>query len=155
MNAGFEPIISQSVTDYLMDVIDAAITDTCPAVCFVDSMALDEAHRIVTFCPGGVNQPDSPGNIVADVQVMVKSQWTEATYASDMIDHWQRVAHVRGALMASDLTTQLAAKTDGDKLGIYHADVGKTFTTNIDQEGHWITSETQFKVKCYLPEAGT
>lgn len=135
-----EPLISQTIVSYLVDVLDPSILAICPAVTFYDPMSIDEDNRIVVQVPNAVAAPENPAVGEALVEVGMKSRWNQPTYADDMSEHFSRVSAVRAALIAAGLE-QLLTQTDGFKVQWQKPRIN--FTTRVTTDG-WIYSETQF-----------
>lgn len=150
MNLGIELVLANGFTALFNATLDASRLADCPPVSFADPMAWDEAHRLITFCPTLTNAPEHPGSFLADVQIMVKSQWTQPDASTDISAHFARVNDVRNLLLADDLTDRLSAVINPDDLGIDHVNKGIRFTTAL-MDGNWITSEAQLQVRCHNP----
>lgn len=143
----FEIAMSGVVVDYLVDRLDATVTDKCPVVSFIDPMSIDEADRIIVLPPSGETIPESTGNFAGQVDVAVKTRWTQPTLADCMARHFNRLRAVRDKLFAPDIIAALDALGDG--IGIDFVQPRKAFTTKVTTD-NWIYSETNLTVNAFF-----
>lgn len=152
VNLAVEYVSANSIKAYLESVMDAAVLAACPVASWFDLMETGDDDRIVVFCPSANNRPEDPSSFMVEAQVMVKTQFAQATLAADIAKHFSRVNDIRNALLNPNLATALAALTDGDQLVI--DDVNKAMQFATDTGEVFIASEAALQIKCHLPPQG-
>lgn len=153
MRYDVETALAQVFANYLQSTVEPAKLKDCPIVTFFDPMSVDDANRIIVFCPHCQSDPTTVGNFDARLEIGVKSQWTQENIKNDFDAHFQRVNEVRDKIWPAGLMAALqdsAVAVEG--LLIEYVQPRRDMTTSIKKEG-WLYSETGFQVRCMATTA--
>ena len=156
MRYDFEIAVAQAVRDWIDSQLDPAITNKAPVVTFFDPMSVAESNRIIVMVPSGTTDDCVMSNAEVQVDVAVKSRWTEKTIAADFAAHWTRANAVRSQLFILDLPTWLngtfaAAIPPVVGIQIDYVNNRRDFHTQIYAEG-WIWSEISLRITCHATQ---
>lgn len=152
----FKPEIdsASAVAEYLKEVLLSGsfpdIQDECPVVTFYDPMSIDEANRIVVMIGSAQSRPEQAGAYIVDVEIGVKSRWSQATVKDDFKNHFDRAQAVREALWVKALADNLE-QCAPEGLGINFVSPNRmlkhdSYGTNPTG---WLLTTTTLQLTCY------
>lgn len=156
MRYDIEDSVTKIFADYLSVAASTAVgqvcdPNRCPIVTFFDPMSVDDADRIVVRCPDAVTDPADMGRFSAEIEVGIKTLWTQVNIKKKFSEHHQRVNDIRDKLMAPSIIALLATVTPaGVALDFVHP--RKHFKTHVAEstQAKWIYSETSFSINGYF-----
>lgn len=121
--------------------------DNCRCVTFYDLMSIDQANRIVVMVSAVQMDADMPGNGTAQIEIGIKSQWTQADLEADQAAHWVRVDAVENIFADAGIVAALQAQAD-TTLGINFIQPQRTRSTQL-MDG-WIFTEIKLNAEIFV-----
>lgn len=147
MRHDFEKAAAETVAAYLEAVLESTLQEAAPVVTFFDPMSLDDASRIVVICESGETKEAGPGNALVQVEVGVKTPWTQPTLSTDVSTHFERVNAVRDAFTVADPSAAVQAYSVSG-IDLSHIDSVRRFETVMDRDGAFLYSSIE--LNCHV-----
>jgi hypothetical protein len=141
MRHDIEYALAETFKDYLTAKLDAADFVFWPIVTLYDPMAIDDANRVVCIVTDAELSEKQDGNFTAEIEIGVKTFWTQPDVATELAAHFDRVNQVRDVLSQSQeqFLTDLAAVAPAG-MTITFANRRKKLSTAVNEANYYSTS---------------
>jgi hypothetical protein len=129
--------LADVVVAYLKQVVDPNVLNAAPVVAFYDPMSIvDSADRIIVSIPNGNTMAEMLANGVAQVDVDVKTQISQAAMPADIGKHRDRTNEVRDKLFSGTLLADLLTQCAGKGINVEYVQPARRFGTQLfDEDG--------------------
>lgn len=136
---------------HLIAALDSAEFVSWPVVAWFDEMAIEPGNRVVVICTSAASKDNSEGNFSCELEVGVRTDWTETTGAAALAEHFSKVQQVRDVLNADveTLSAALAAQCSAG-FTVSYVDRQRSYSSDIN-EGNFYSS-IKLSVECHATE---
>lgn len=151
MTYSIESAVSEAAKAYVESAVDMADFAAWPVVTWFDPMAAEIGNRIVCICGQAQSHETSPGNFEAELEVGVRSNWSQPTAQADREAHFEIVKQLRDVFNASvdTLSDALDAQCP-DGFSITYVDQRREYNTEVNEGNYY--SSVRLTVSCHAIE---
>lgn len=140
-----------SAKAYAESKLDAIDFEQWPLVTMFDPMAVDAGNRVAFICQSGQSMAESVGNFSFELEVGVRTDWTQPTVETDLSNHFDRVNQVRDVFNQDTVTLcdeMTALAPSGFKIN--YIEQQRKFTTDVNEASYY--SAITLAVRCYAED---
>lgn len=142
MRHDYEKATTETVALYVQDNQSGNALTGLPVASFYDAMTTDDPDRIIVIAESGETKEADPGCATVDVEVGIKSTFSQPTAATDISDHFSRVNSLRDLFNVADP----ASAIDGYSvtgITVTGCDTVRRFETVPDRDAGFIYSSIE------------